>query len=1173
MRSSKRHRLWRPCTCAGTLLFAILIGTLWAAPSARAQAPAPRAIFVVARATEPKVEILADAWPGQARPKNYEYNQKNHHEPPDFIQRETDFIGRVSSKAKSYRVIGVRCANTADEEIELQLKSPQLERGKKLSLAIPPRTTLWRHFVIQSVVPSQNANPLVLELELGLKTETPTAVRLELPPALKETRNLREAMDLASELDAEDRARLRLAPRAATVSVRDDMGEVVPKAQILLLQENGLMVYEGQTDASGMWSGFVIPGAYTAYAFKELEPPPLPPDATTAVEPVPRLLALRSRLAESAGEVELRATRTVDVLLFEPGATRNAAPLPLKATRVWLTFTELFESYRHDVVAKVVGERARLETRRSFHADRVQILAGNFELEVCFFCEPDGPAPAARGGRTRALADDTLERSILLRQRIAADGLAVEILHDPARAGRVRLAPRSGFGPGLEARLKLVAADGMRETLDFRTQGVVELEVAPGRYRYQLTQNLEGGGALSYLPDAVVATAGTTSDISAQGPWSFTLYYQRVGKKLQFYLALSDARGRVLASLPNGPGKRYLRPDLSAEPLAIEELRWEMASGIERVDVEALVVAVEIPIGTELVRERPRIEKFEQHSVAGAGGTAPRVFAERLKAILGEFARCLAGSRRFLNLPVGGTPHMQLNFDIFLPPGVGGLGGGGTITLDLADLFYYTSATDPLPGAFLHELGHNLGFGHDPYMLLAPAGADEERYGSFGYRMLNATAFQRALGYLDRLRVDDRAPWQLDDGVFAALRLLFGPEVHVKMFQERKVSEKTLVLHGLSSIERIATLYSLAVEQNVAWVFRALGWPVFDDRVELGAHAVRVLRKHPPQLNYERVDGTPLSAWWLFGPVVGNSATPADAESPPTWTRSEWPTRFVALDAERPPAETVQRYLLYRKVKSAEDADVQFLIASDVQLEVRVNDSIVASIDASPQQSQPLHDEMMLNQKRPYTAHLFRGENHIEVGVIQPPGARGFTFEFITPAGKPYPLELCADAPVEEGAIAKTKKLKPNGPIFNGSFELGGATPTAWIPGPIEGALKFALDDGEKVEGKRSLRATVESSARGGTIQRITVEPGKRYLIRAAMRSKDFAGQAYVSFFSGDVHAAQARTTPLETANSPWQRFEYKWFSGASRCVYVACYVTGSRGTVWFDTLEMVETK
>ncbi|MCI0652308.1 MAG: hypothetical protein L0Z55_10540, partial [Planctomycetes bacterium] len=631
----------------------------------------------------------------------------------------------------------------------------------------------------------------------------------------------------------------------------------------------------------------------------------------------------------------------------------------------------------------------------------------------------------------------------------------------------------------------------------------------------------------------------------------------------------------------------------------------------------------------------PHLERTTVYNAEGSSGDAPACLGDRVLELLPEVKKAIDGCWSVLGLP-DGMRRLHMEFVVFMPPGVGGTGGGGRITMEMGVLFPFAAGTDDFPGPFTHELGHNLGFGHDPYMLLAPSGVDEPRFGTFGYRMLHAADFQRTLRYLEGDRGSEKDPWAPGIGVFDGLRLLYGPDVHHKMLTLRRAEEQTLVLHGLSSIERIATLYSLVLDKNVAWVFRAHGWPVFDARVDLGARASLYVKQHPLQLNYARLTGTAVGSWWVLGPVktlalaapppatdggestgaggrggnggsagegtnggssgggnkdkgsgsdttgvgpgagpdagAGPSANGAEAQAA-TWRRVVWPSAFIRLDEERSPESFAQSYLLFRRIKLPQEVEARLVCASDVQLEVRLNGNAVGFFDASPQYTQPVHDELMLNQKRGFHVKLYAGENFLEVAANQPPGSRGFLLEFLTVEGKALPLAFVDEGPEGEDQEKKVARLKTRNPVLNHSFELGETFATAWVHGPVEpwGGFDVAFDKAEKVAGDRSLRIRLKTAARGGVIQRIVLEPGKRYEMSALMRTENLDGEAFVSFFTGDVHVQFGKTPPLREPNSPWARYEMSWFPGESRVAYIACYVHGKSGTVWFDQIEMKE--
>ncbi|MFQ5654893.1 MAG: hypothetical protein ACE5GW_09205, partial [Planctomycetota bacterium] len=110
-----------------------------------------------------------------------------------------------------------------------------------------------------------------------------------------------------------------------------------------------------------------------------------------------------------------------------------------------------------------------------------------------------------------------------------------------------------------------------------------------------------------------------------------------------------------------------------------------------------------------------------------------------------------------------------------------------------------------------------------------------------------------------------------------------------------------------------------------------------------------------------------------------------------------------------------------------------------------------------------------------------------------------------------------------------------------------------------------------RASGKGSLRLELERPARGAVIQRVAVPSDRRYRLTAKVRTEELKGEAYVSFFTGDVHSAQGKTEPVRLPSSRWRSYEARWFSGTSRVVYIACYLKGESGTVWFDDVELVE--
>lgn len=1117
-----------------------------------------------ARAQEPTalplVEVIPDAWPSRPRTVGYEYNQKNHHAKPDFIDRrkEGGSLQLPPGIGSRFRVVGVRIHNPAPVPLEVGLRFvSQGKRTRKIEIEIASEAMVLRHFAIRE------PRDLNLTVEL-LATDRKVLVTKEvaLPKDGHVTASPSEAEAVARELDGEDRQRRALETRSVTISVRDDLSLPV-EAHLLLLLEDGMMVYEGKAGPNGTWSGNVIPGTYEVFAFADV-PNRTDVDSQTAVIQLPRHLVLKGRLEPTSTELALRPTRTVRV------RSEDAEARSMAIRQLWITPQQLAPAFRYAAVQRQINSRARLTSSRAIEGGQFLLLtSADLRLQV-------GLLSSLGESLSVFLTTAVAGTPPTSRKRATEDYEEERLVFAPAQFGRLVLDPQTGAGPGERGVLRVASLDTPREEFTLTANSLHTAFVPAGNYRCGLYYELQNGQSLTFNPTRVTVRPGELKDLTPRPPFTTTLYYKPKAqdKKVQFWLCVQDSMGRALAALPRAPRSSSLaarfrgwhkkKPQFDE---TLRTLRWEEQQKRDTIDPGHMNYHLRLPLGDDVLEAFVEPKLLRAFNVEGASGFAPEALSSSMLALLPEVKRALDGCLKYLGLP-DGVRQIHMEFDIFLPPGVGGLGGGGRITLDARDLFPITDGTDLLPGAFRHELGHNLGFGHDPYMLIGPSGVDEERFTTFGYRMLHASNFQQTVGYLEGSRHTETEPWAPGEGVFAALRLLHGPDVHRRMFEERRSSEQTLVLHGLSSIERIATLYSLVVDENVAWIFRAHGWPVFDSRVDLGGTAVRFLKKHPRQLNYPTITGFPLQSWWVYGPE--------DREDGPAWRALQWPGRFTSVDADAAPAEKTRRYLFFRRFAVARDTEVQLLCSADVQLELRVNGTAVGFLDASPQYRQPVHDELMLNQKRPFTVPLYRGENQIEVAVSQPPGSRGFFLEWITPEGKPFPLRLIPDGPPGSASNTKPERLRVRNPIYNGSFELGSKLPVAWVQGATEprDSLAIALDDKHKAQGNRSLSLKIRAATRGALIQRVVVEPGKKYRLRAALRSENFDGEAYVAFFTGDLHDGQAgQTDPHRLAQSSWRAYEAEWYSGTSRVVYVACYVKGRRGVVGFDALELQEVR
>ena len=122
------------------------------------------------------------------------------------------------------------------------------------------------------------------------------------------------------------------------------------------------------------------------------------------------------------------------------------------------------------------------------------------------------------------------------------------------------------------------------------------------------------------------------------------------------------------------------------------------------------------------------------------------------------------------------------------------------------------------------------------------------------------------------------------------------------------------------------------------------------------------------------------------------------------------------------------------------------------------------------------------------------------------------------------------------------------------------------------GALVMQPDSGQPASGNQCLRIEVRAPGHGGLIQRIAVTPRRAYKLSSRLRTSGFKGKAYACVFTRDLRRNQlGRTEPITESTGSWTRVDGIWRSGDRRVVYAACYVEGTRGTVWFDDVRLTE--
>ena len=177
----------------------------------------------------------------------------------------------------------------------------------------------------------------------------------------------------------------------------------------------------------------------------------------------------------------------------------------------------------------------------------------------------------------------------------------------------------------------------------------------------------------------------------------------------------------------------------------------------------------------------------------------------------------------------------------------------------------------------------------------------------------------------------------------------------------------------------------------------------------------------------------------------------------------------------------------------------------------------------------------------------------------------------MTPDGTPVPMGVLDEGPPGEELLDEVVRVETHQPLLNGDFEAEGFM-DGWIRGEVDpgGSIRFEAEKEEIGTGTCALRATLREAGAGGIIQRIVVTPGKRYEVSGILKSEGFKGEALIGFFTGRIGSWSGRSKPLR-GDSDWRRVKFEWSPGQSRTTYLACYVRGLEGTVWFDEIQFKE--
>jgi hypothetical protein len=632
-------------------------------------------------------------------------------------------------------------------------------------------------------------------------------------------------------------------------------------------------------------------------------------------------------------------------------------------------------------------------------------------------------------------------------------------------------------------------------------------------------------------------------------------------------VAIEDDQGKVVKALQGIPGQ--VVGTARAQVLFREELKqftFHWPNGFEKVNLAEIQYGISVQMPDRQIDYAGKARPRKQFADPPGTVVVPEILEERARGILPMIRKTLVGGQKFLAVKPFG---LQMYFEIRLPPEVGGLGGGGVILLDLGEILEYAHETDRLPGAYTHELGHNFGYGHDPYMVMAPC-SDEGLYGTPGYILLHGKAPGQMLAYLDRDR--DAAEWKPDGDLFAVLRMIYGPDIHNRMIALSRKFATRLDKAGISIAEQMAAYYSLATSENLGWLFRAYGWPVFDYRVRLAQAMIEQQSLASQGKLPAKIDGSYLTSWWVRGPV------PMKGGGTAPWKVNRWDGRFLRLADELNFLQDMG-YHFYLTVHSTDDQIVLLSIASDVQVSFYVNGKRVNKVAAAPQFTQPAHEGWTMERANATVVpvQLQQGDNVFEMVAVKTSGSKGMFVELASFAGKPLSNVAAVIEKGPEDAEASGKVSFPVVmPVFNPSFELGMAS---WVQGAKDGDGEIVVGIDEKVaaHGKKSLRIEAKGALRGGVIQRLVLEEDAKYELTAYVHTEGFAAkgdQAFIGLFTGSpVEGMVVQTEVIEKSLPGWQKVKLN-FKADRRAIYVGCMLRAGGGAkAWFDSLQLQRIK
>lgn len=1091
------------------------------------RAPAILFLLAIAAAQDAPADVeltaIGDAWPKAPRTAGQKFGMNTRDViPTEGIRGEDDSMAAEQASGivkirKQCRLVGVKIRNRRATTLEGTLTCPEVNSIREDVKVLPGDIGRW-FFAIHD---RTDRTSISFELKTG-KGEVLARGESALDPKAKMGLPA-EAGIILNELREEQKVRAKYDRLPTSVEVVDEEGKPLPAAALTFVQPKIGMIVEGVTDDRGAWTGPLLAGEWQCFARAVVEPPPV----VTGV----------STVAQNPKVYFLGAT-------FKQGPLRLApdqkAPITPAGTRVMISPAAYTEFLRFETTYARVGSAFILRATPCAHNVPVWLHStGNLQFDVQILTD-DGVLAASKASGKDAIA--------------------------PAPSGAALAFDPAAFPHGAESiHATVTLPDLVREPYTLHVTRAREFGIPTGQARVQMSITLKSGGVVRFAPHLASSAPGKPVDLTP-GALTVTPHFQEL-RGLMVWTAFEDPQGKVVVDFDNVAGKVVATS--GAQKLFernLESLRIHVPQGLEKVLLSDITYDIRATIGARDVDFSGKAKPRKTFADGPTSVEVPQNLEEKAKSMLPMIRKTLAGGQKYLAIP---KMDLKVAFQIRLPPDVGGLGGGGLIQLDLGEMLNYAHETDRLPGAYTHELGHCFGYGHDPYMTMAPCGVDEGLYGTAGYLLMNGRALAKFLDYLDRDK--DPVEWQPSGDVFAAVRMIYGPDAHNRLFDLRKKFEPRMNSAGISLAEQQAAYYSVAARDDVAWIFRAYGWPIFDYRVRYAKAMIENQSLAAREQLPTRIDGSWLTTWWVRGPM----SPKGESVDPPTWRIHKWDGRFLRLADEGDFLKDVA-YHFYLTVQSLEEKVCLLSIGADAQVSFYVNGKRASRVAAAPQFANPVHDGYTMERGNATIVPIMlqRGDNTLEMVVVKAAGTKGMFVELANDQGRPMKSlgTMMDEGPddLKDTAVDKvTHKAAP--PIFNGSFE---SNLDAWIHGATDGDGKLALatDDKGAQDGKKSLRLTASGPLTGGAIQRLVLDEDATYEFTGFVRAEGLKAKvdkAYIALFTGEPYGGTIVQTDVIEQDAGWKKVKFTW-KADRREVYVGCVLKGGAGAkAWFDGLVL----